>query len=507
MTLRALSRFNLLALALLAACQPQGQDPNTVVVGIEGNPTALDPRFATDAHASRIGSLLYNGLLKIADDGSLTGDLASSWSWADSTTLRMDIRPDVAFDGGEAFNCETARANLLWTADATHGSPRASGLESMASAECAGAVLTLALKTPNAAFPQALTQGMVPASQLDSGERAPHGTGPCRLVEWVPDFRVVLENREATSSVRRIEFRILADETTRMLEMQKGSVDFLYNAIAPYKLDALKAWRDIEIRSRPGSTYAYLGLNHQHPVLKDVSVRRALGLALDRDALLKHRLAGRARKAEALLAPENWAAMNLPVTPYDPATASQLLDEAGWKWNPPNPRFAIRYLTSNNDESVVQAEIVKSQWEAVGVAVQIQSYEWGTFFRDVQKGNYDVFSLRWIGVVEPDHLYFAYHSTMTPPRGANRIFYSSPEVDGWLEAARLEVDPAVRAPFYRDVQKRMADDVAVISLFHLDDVWLASGRLGDFTPGPGGRLDGLASVQLRSPAQSSNDSK
>ncbi len=129
-----------------------------------------------------------------------------------------------------------------------------------------------------------------------------------------------------------------------------------------------------------------------------------------------------------------------------------------------------------------------------------RQFEWGTFFADIQKGNFQTFSLTWVGVIDPDHLFYVFHSSSMPPSGANRGRYRNADVDALLERSREEPDEAERQGLLREAQRRVADDAVYVGLWWMDNVIVRRERLVGFTPYPGGEYTSLASAHLAAEA-------
>jgi peptide/nickel transport system substrate-binding protein len=216
-------------------------------------------------------------------------------------------------------------------------------------------------------------------------------------------------------------------------------------------------------------------------------VRRAVAHAIDRQAMIRHLLKGLGRPAESLLPEDHWAfEAKLPRYPYDPAVAERLLDAAGLPRRADGWRFSLLYKATQMDMSRRKAELIQDQLARVGIRVEVRSYEWATFFADIQRGSFQLYSLDWVGVAEPDIYRHLFSSRAVPPGGANRGHYRSEEVDRLLEAGRATLDQARRAEIYRQVQRILAADLPYLSMWHYTNIVVAARNLTGFTPYPDG---------------------
>jgi len=290
------------------------------------------------------------------------------------------------------------------------------------------------------------------------------------------------------------------DALVRVLEFKQGAIGFMQNDIEPDVLPWLERNTQASVAAHQGTTFQYIGINLIHPILRQRKVRQALALAIDRDSIIRHVLKDSVRPATGLLSPLNWAFdENVPPWPYDPQKAKRLLDEAGYP-DPDGdglrPRFRVSFKTTNIDLRRRIAEAFKEQLARVGIELEIRSYEWGTFYSDVRKGNFHLFSLAWVGVADPDIYFQLFHSDSVPPNGDNRGLYRNPEIDRLLEAGRATVDPAQRKLIYGRVQKLLAEDLPYIPLWWWKNVVVQAPHVRGFVPYPDGDFISLKKVSL-----------
>jgi peptide/nickel transport system substrate-binding protein len=203
-----------------------------------------------------------------------------------------------------------------------------------------------------------------------------------------------------------------------------------------------------------------------------------------------------ARVASGMLAPENWAyEPGVARYPYNPQAARELLDAAGYPMRS-GRRFTLVYKTTQGEERRLLAEALAAMLAKVGIELRIRTFEWPTFYSDIQRGNFDLTSLAWIGINDPQHYNMVFDSKMTPPKGLNRSGYSNPEMDRLLEAGQAALDPARRKAIYSAVQKLAARDLPYISLWWQDNVAVMTRDVSGFEPYPNGSLRSFAGISL-----------
>jgi peptide/nickel transport system substrate-binding protein len=491
---------------------PQGAALNardTLRIASEARPSRLDPRYATDAYTQRIIGLVFASLARIGPDGDLEPYVAERWRWDDEVTCTFWLRDDFAFSDGhplDAFDAEETFASVL---DPGRASPRRATLESVTRVEALNArEIRFHLAAPDAGFLEGTTLGILPAGQ--ARERASDdlqilGAGPYRVARIERDGSLRLApNPHYTRgpvAIPNIHVRVVPDALTRALELRRGSSDFVQSAIDPDTVDWLaRVAPNVTVTRVPSSNVQYMGLNLRHPALRDPRVRRALSSAIDRNAIVRTVLNDQARAADTLLPPEHWAHTRpRRTTTYSPDVARTLLDAAGLldpDGDGPVARIVLSYKTTTDDLSRRIAETIASQLLVVGIRLEIRSYDWGTFFADVQRGDFHLYSLQWVGIADPDLLRRILHSRMQPPMGNNRAGFADPRIDRWTENARRTLDRTSRRRLYGRVERRVTRLLPYIPLWWPDRTIVSSKRLDGFRPHPGGDLTGLLDARL-----------
>jgi peptide/nickel transport system substrate-binding protein len=136
--------------------------------------------------------------------------------------------------------------------------------------------------------------------------------------------------------------------------------------------------------------------------------------------------------------------------------ARQILDEVGYPLKN-GVRFHLTMKTSTEESTRLVAMVLQQQLRDVGIALDVRTFEFATFYSDVQKGAFQIYSLRWIGGNEdPDIFEHVFYSTSTPPRRANRSYYSNPRVDQLIDEARRTIDQQRRKELYGEIQQIVA---------------------------------------------------
>jgi peptide/nickel transport system substrate-binding protein len=387
---------------------------------------------------------------------------------------------------------ELTSADVLYTfrslLDSTFVSPRKGAYRAVKSVDAPDRyTVVFTLKEPFGSFPVNLVMPIVPDGAPPAFAMHPIGTGPYKFVDYAVDDHLDLEAFDGyfggRPRNRGVVLKIVPDDIMRGLELRKGTVDMVVNDLAPDVVYQLGHDPRLAVTESPGTDYQYVGLNLRDPLLTDLRVRQALAHAIDRSALVDYLRRGLAAPAVGLLPPVSWAyEPNVPDFAYDPARARELLDEAGHPdpdGDGPLPRFRLSLKVSNAEFNRLQSAVIQQNLRAIGVALDVRTYEFATLYADVLKGNFQMFTLQWVGgaVADPDILRRVFHSSQVPPIGFNRGHYVNPRVDALLDRAAVSADDRERLALYDEVQKIIAGDVPYISLWHKTNVAVASRSL------------------------------
>ena len=491
---------------LLAGCRSSQRDPRTLVFLIESSPTSLDPRIGTDAQSMHIFELLFDGLVKRDPSFHFLPALAERWEQPDPLTLVFHLRDGVRFHDGRTL---TSR-DVLWTLNSMRNgtviSPRAASYASIDRMEAPDArTVVLHLKKPDNFLLINLSTGAIGIVPDGSGRefwRRPVGTGPFRFVSQQIDQDVVIERNPSSwadaPKIERVRFAVVPDSITESLELEKGSADVAVNSLPMDALPALAARGNLEVTDGPGTQIQYLAFNLSDPLLRDARVRQAISCAIDRDLIIATLQRGRARPARSLLPAAHWAWNgDGPEFRYDPARAERLLDEAGFRRGPDGTRLRLTIKTSTVEDIRLIAAVLQQQLARVGIALDIRTYEFATFYADVLRGAFQIYSLRWIGGNEqPDIFTYAFATSRFPPKGANRGHYSNPQLDALLDDAWQSSDQARRKADYAQAQQILARDLPAINLWYRDTVVVHNRRLRNVVPTASGSFAFLETAEL-----------
>jgi peptide/nickel transport system substrate-binding protein len=436
-------------------------------------------------------------------------ELAERWEAIDNRTYLFHLRKGVKFHNGKPLTAADIKYTYDSALDPRSRSPKRGPLRVVETVEVLGTRLVrFRLAAPHAPFLENTTLGVVPADTPPAIDRENNliGSGPFTLEEHAPGEKVLLKSNpaywEGPPSIPGIAFRIIPDAVVRVLEFKKGTVDFVQNDIEPDMLPWLETHTNAALKIDQGTTFQYIGMKLDHPVLRIREIRQAIAHAVDREAVIRHLLKGLATPATGLLSPAHWAyEPHVRQFSYDPDQAKRLLDQAGFPdpdGDGPLPRFKLSYKTTTLDLRRRIAEAFKEQLSRVGIELDVRTYEWGTFYGDIKKGNFHLYSLAWVGVTDPDIYYNLFHSDSVAPNGDNRGRYRNLEIDALLDKGRKSLIQTERKRIYSQVQRMIALDLPYVPLWWTKNVVVMNPAIRGFTPYPDGDLVSLKNVSFSS---------
>jgi peptide/nickel transport system substrate-binding protein len=497
------------SIAFASGCGGPVVPSDYVRVLIESSPTNLDPRVGTDASSERIDSLIFDPLVRRDAKFGIGPALATSWETPNPLTYIFHLRPGVRFSNGQPLTSRDVKWSLDTILDGTVPTVKTAAFKTWKSVDAPDPLTVVVhLKTPDTNLLWNVCDGAFGVMPYGSGRgfwRHPIGSGPFLFVRAQQDKDVILRRNPlfwgTPAKIAGVRFMVVPDAITRALELQKGAADVESDALPVDLLPALSKNPHLRVESEPGTVIYYVIFNLRDHYLRDLRVREAIADAINRPLIIQTLFDGRARIAESVLPPQHWAwTGDVERHPFDVAKANALLDAAGYRRGPDGIRFHITMKSTTDESYRMLASVFQAQLAKIGIALDIRSFEFATFYADITKGAFQMAPSRWIGGNEaPEIFYYAYDSASFPPHGANRGFYRNPRVDALLEDAFTNPDRRVQIRDYRLVQQQIAHDLPVFYLWYVDTVSVVNKRLSPLALMPSGNFDFLRTVSIVMP--------
>jgi peptide/nickel transport system substrate-binding protein len=489
-----------LALGMLAGCSRRVADDDSLTMLLPRDIQQLDPRYVFDAYGLKISRLIFASLTRI-DPATLetVPDLAESLTVVGDSEYIVKLRPNLRFSDGSVLDAEDVVATYRSVVDPTMQTRYASSYQRIASLTVIDPLtVSFRLTGPHASFPTDLELPILRAEDAkrrlsaDLGAKL-IGAGPYRLTRRQPGVLELERNprwHAGEARVPKLRMLVVHDDNTRALRLLSGNADFTLNSVPAGLVPLFTGKPDFAVETAPGVGTTYLGINTTAEGLKDVRVRRALAHAIDRRALIAAKFRGRAELASSFVPNGHWAYdPETPAYPYDPAAARALLQQAGRT----HARFVLRCNSERSSASIARA--IAAMLADVGMTVRVQSTENATLLADLDRGHFELTLLQFPEVIEPNVLSWFFASDRIPGQGRvglNRWRFSDRESDEVLEVGRRSLDREERKRAYALLQRRLADQLPVVPLWHEAVVAVRSTRVSPIPIPRDGRFTTLA---------------
>lgn len=483
----------LVLIVSIAACQ--SRDDSVWRFGLVSAPLNFDPRFATDAASVRVNALIYDRLVEFDDRAKPIPGIAD-WTSPSPTHYRFTLhQPHPTFHGGSVLTAADVRASYASVLDPATSSPHRGAFTGIERIEAPNAdTVDFYLTKIDPVFPTRLTLGIMPEKLLRADHpfhSQPVGSGGFQFVDRTDESRLRLTRLR---DGQLFEFLTVKDPTVRVLKLLRGELSMIQNDLQPELVTYLEKQGKVSVQTAPGTNFTYLGLNLLDPLLQDRRIREAIAYAIDRNAIIDHLWGGAARPATALLPPEHWAgSAKVRNYQHDPQRARDLLTQAGYSADKP---LHLSYKTSSDPFRIRVATIIQYQLREVGIDIEIESYDWATFYGDIKTGRFQMFSLSWVGIKSPDIFRYAFHSESMPPQGANRGRFVDAKADKLIEAAEAGVTLDDQAREYGKLQEYLGLELPYIPLWFEDHVFVAREGFTGYSIAADGNFYALNNVEF-----------
>ncbi|CAN5905759.1 ABC transporter substrate-binding protein [soil metagenome] len=392
-------------LALLAVSYAQMPDENTLVVAQSVDASTFDPAEIGSRNEANIAQHLLATLYQASPEGELIPYLAESYEESeDGTEISFKLREGLTCQDGEALTAEDVAYSFNRAADPENGfTGNTPGfvfsslgfVEARADDDLTATIVTekynpIALGMISEVYIHC--KDSYEAMSLEEAATNPIGSGPYRFVEWIRDDRFVMERVDdftlRSPGFQTVIWRVIPEASTRTAELIAGNVDIIAN-VSPDQVDAINNSGASEVQAVAGTRRIYVGFNQKEKftsteggaAIQKTEVRRALQYAVDVPTICAALLNTECERASSLVNAPN-SNPNLEPYPYDPETAEQLLDEAGYPRGDDGVRFSITLQAPNgrylNDANVALA--VGQYLSDIGVETEVELLEWASVY-------------------------------------------------------------------------------------------------------------------------------
>ena len=485
--------FIVIIALLCNSCTSKQDQSDTLQIAITSRPQTLDPRFATDANGQYITQLLFSSLVRIGPKLKPINDAAKSWTY-NNLTYTFQLHKGLTFSNGTPVTQD----DLLFTFHQyTTKGPFKSTLHFIKEYKVSDhddhlqvQILLSEFRDPLSFFADLSVVKILPKAIVtkykDDFSKHLIGSGHF-AIEKQSSLEIVLRARKQHHSkipkINRVVFKIIRNDNTLYFKALKGELDIIQSEMPTHKIKEFIDNTSFQVFKYPGLKVSYLLLNLRDSALSHANVRRAIATAFNRDEIIQYKLSGLAKPATSFLTPGHPFFPNkiIPLK-YDLQSSKKTFSQLKL------PSISLK--TSNKPSSVEVGKVMINQLLKAGLNVQLQSFEWATYYSDIQAGRFQMAMMTWVGVISPDIYRIALHSLEIPPKGRNRGFYKNKLLDQFLELGSQTESLQERKKIYQKVQEIIMNDLPIIPLWYHTDVSIVHKRVvnyqpslnGDFTP-------------------------
>jgi peptide/nickel transport system substrate-binding protein len=500
-----------LAAIALAGCTSTDSTPagsgdvgGTIVISIPGEVGTLIPGLMSSQADRQVTDLLYDRLAEISDDMNTIGDkgfrpqLAESWQWApDSLSIAFKLNPKARWHDGQPVRASDVRYTLGLIKDPAFGSPAApliTNVDSVSVRDSLTPVVWFKKRTPEQFYdfvyqvvivPQHIL-GNTPAAQLKTAEvgRRGIGSGRFRLAAWQPGQRLEIiadtGNYRGRAKLDRVVFATSPDFNSAAARFFSGEAD-MFEQLRPEQIAKVESDSQRRLMRYPSFQYAYLAFNlvdpkqwtQPHPIFGERAVRRALSMAVNRQAMLRNVFDTIGTPIHGPFPPTvSVADSGLPQIPYDTVKARALLDSAGWVPGPDGVRvkngrrLEFGILTPNSSATRHQyAVLLQDAFRRVGASARLDETDFATYVAKQGSHNFDTEMVVYLTDPSPTGFKQSWSTAGIARDGSNFPAYSNPTVDALLDSASNAFDPARTKSYARRAFEIIIDDAPGIWLY------------------------------------------
>lgn len=469
--------------ATASAAAPSGE----LIIGKAQEAVGLDPAAVTAAASFQLFAPVYQQLVRFDADNQPQPYLADSWEATDETTYVFKLHPGVVFHNGKALTAEDVKFSFERIKTADPASPWASQLEPIAEIEATDeTTVTIKLAAPYGPLLATLAADYCAIVPSDAGDlqQTMIGTGPFSLTEYTQDVTSVFTANadyweEGLPKVATISYPILPDEAARLAAIRTGEIGMTTLADAA-SVELAQGEDSLQVITQETTDYYLLGLNTQVEPLTNVAVRQALSLAVDRQGILDAVFLGQGTVSGPIVPTlGDWATpiADLPNYARDVDRAKELLAEANLA-----DGFELTIMASPlYPEFINIALVLQEQLGEVGVTVNLEQVEWGTFIERWSARDFQSFvSFNGSGN-DPDR---ALYPVIHTGGSVNASQFSDTAIDALLEEARASGDSDLRHELYRQAEQLIAEAAPALFLNTRTAYFALLDTVQGFAPNP-----------------------
>jgi peptide/nickel transport system substrate-binding protein len=462
----------------------EGRSGGTLRWASQFEPQTLNAAFRNPAaYPSAMSHLVFDGLTRLDPEKGFTPvpGLATSWEGSpDGTVYTFTLRDGVRWHDGQPFSADDVKFTMDAIRDPKNRATTYTDFALVDSVEVVDPrTVRIRLKQPYAPLLTNLAVSIIPKHLLEGKDlttaefnQRPVGTGPFRFVEWRKGESITLEafpdSWRGRPKLDRIVITFVPDESARLVQLKTGEVHGA--RLEAKQVGEFKSSDSVVLLRSPTATARAFAVNLRDPRFADPRVRVALNYAVDKEAIVKT-AGGTGMAARGPLQNTPYDKADGPTFAYDPSKVEQLMAAAGWQKNASGvfqkdgKTFSFTLIAPVFlDEATVMATSLR----AAGFDVKVEQKDYTYVYSNTDQFEAVMYSFG--SPVDPDAIYFLFHSSGHIDKAGFNFFYTNAKVDALLDQARTTTDPVKRKALYADVQVEVAADPPYIWAWYPDSL-------------------------------------
>ncbi len=492
-----------LFLIFFIATFPLSSYASKINLSLSAQPKRFIPFLSTDSASGEISSYIFNGLLKFDKDMRIVGDLAKSYEIENGgKTILFHLRKNVYWQDGIPFTADDVIFTYKTIIDKNTPTPYAGKYKIISSIKkIDNYTIEVNYPYPFAPALYSWMMGIVPKHILKNTKsiatcefnRKPIGTGPYILKEWKTSQYLILKVNKRyfihKPYIDEILYRIIPDKTTNLLELKSGNIDMMSLSPLEYKYemnDFIK--KHYNVYFQPSAGYTYIGFNLKEKLFKDLRIRKAICMAIDRQKINKTILLGFGEVADSIYPKNSPYFRKKTICSYNPKKALEILNKLGWHKKEDGflykngQRFTFTiYTNDGNAQRKYAAIMVQEYLRRIGIKVNLRILEWQAFINMINERHFDAIILGWQLGADPDQ-YSLWDSKSDFKGGFNFVGFSDKQVDELIEKGRRTFDKKEREKIYLKINDLIVKQFPYIFLYYPTSITVVNKKFKGIKP-------------------------
>ena len=493
------------ALATLFALAPAAHAKGTLVYCSEGSPEGFQPQFfSTGTTFDAVSVPMFNRLVEFEiGTTNIIPALSESWTVSpDGKVYTFKLRKGVKFHSNanftptRDFNADDVVFSWSRMADDKNPFHKGTGGQTYAYFDDMGMkdivdrvekvdpmTVRFVLKKPEAPFLANMAMDfasilsaeyadkMKAANTVDAFDREPVGTGPFQFVSYQKDAVIRYKAFDAfwggRPKIDNLVYAITTDASVRYAKLKAGEC----HAMAfpkPADVALMKNDKNINLVQKEGLNVGYIAFNVEKKPFDNKLVRQALGMAVNKKAILDAVFQGAGQVAKNPIPPTLWSYNDkIKDHPYDPAKARELLAKAGFASGTEVELWYLPVTRPYNPDGKRMAELIQADWEKVGVKTKLLTFEWGEYRKRSKTGEQHAMMFGWSGDNgDPDNFFVPLLGCAAVKGGGNVARWCHKDFEDLIQKAKTQTKQADRAALYQKAQEIFKEEAPWIPIAH-----------------------------------------